>query len=79
MTSNKTRHIESERKLNDHINSYTKLINDLLREVKLTSTKGLAKDLINRYNILNGAKYFAEDCSQNHFLYFNHYIGILKR
>ena len=36
---------EAEKKLNDHITSYTKLINDLSRED--LSTKGLAQDLIN--------------------------------
>ena len=28
-TSNKAKHVEAEKKLNDHITSYTKLINDL--------------------------------------------------
>ena len=47
VTSNKTKHVETEKKLNDNILSYTKLINDLSGEVKLTSKKGLTKDLIN--------------------------------
>ena len=37
------RHVEAEMKLNDHITSYTKLINDITGEVKLISTKGLTK------------------------------------
>ena len=45
--------------------SYTKLINDLLVEVKLISTKKVTKDFINEYSILNGAKYSVEDGSQN--------------
>ena len=54
-------------KLTDIITSYTKLINNLSAKFKLISTKGLTKDLINGYSIYNGAKYFAEDDSQNHF------------
>ena len=36
VTSNKTKHVENEKKLNDMI---TKLINDLMREVTTTSKK----------------------------------------
>lgn len=55
------------KKLNDHIASYTKLINQLPGETKLISTNWLPKDLINGYSILIGAKYFSkEDGSQNH-------------
>ena len=43
VTSNKPRDVEAEKKLNDHINSYTKLINDLSGEVKLISAKILTK------------------------------------
>ena len=42
VTSNKTRHISVEKKLND-----------LAEKVKLISTKGLTKYLINDYSILN--------------------------
>ena len=48
----------AEKKLNGHITSYEKLFNGLLEKVKLISTKGLTKYLINGYDILNGAKYF---------------------
>ena len=34
-TSNKTKHVEAEKKLNDHTTSYTKILNDLTREVKI--------------------------------------------
>ena len=34
-------------------------------EVKVISSKGLAKDLINGCSVLNVAKYFVEDGSQN--------------
>ena len=50
--------IMAEKKLNGHITSYEKLFNGLLEKVKLISTKGLTKYLINGYGILNGAKYF---------------------
>ena len=34
-------------------------LNKLLRKAELMSTKGLTKDLINKYSIVNGAKYFS--------------------
>ena len=43
ITSNKTRHAETEKKLNDCVTYHTKLINDLLGEVKLISKKALTK------------------------------------
>ena len=36
-----------EKKLNDYITSYTKLINDLTKEVKLISVERITKYLIN--------------------------------
>ena len=60
----KKKHVEiDEKKVTDHITSYTKLTNDLSANVKLISTKELKKYLINRYSVLNDAKYFAEDAS----------------
>ena len=56
---------KAENKLNDHLNFYTKLMNEPSGEVKLISTKGLTKDLMNEYSILNGEKYFGEDGSKN--------------
>ena len=44
------------KKLNHHVTSYTKQINDLAKEFKLISTKLL--DLINKYSILNVGKDF---------------------
>ena len=35
----------------------------ILREVKLKSTKKLAKDFINGYSVLNSAKYYVKDGS----------------
>ena len=52
---------EAKKTLNVRIIFYTKLINDLLEEVKMISTKGLIKDLIYGYSIFNGAKYFVEN------------------
>ena len=69
VTSNKTTHAEAEKKLNNQITCSTKLINDLSREVKLTSTKRLTKDLINGHSILNKEKYFAENGSQNYLVF----------
>ena len=62
VASNKTKHVEAEKKLNY-----------LLGEVKLISTKRLTEKLINVFLI--GAKYFFEDGSQN---YFNHFLIIFK-
>lgn len=45
MTSNKTKYVETERKLNANINSYTKLVNGLTREVSFMPTKGLTKKI----------------------------------
>ena len=69
MSSNKMIQIDADKKLTDDITYYTKLINDLSREVRLTSTKGLTKDLINRYSILNGEKHFPGYGSQNYLVF----------
>ena len=50
VTSNKTKHVEAEKKLND-----------VLEKVKLIPIKELAKDLINGCSILNGAKCFSRE------------------
>ena len=63
--SHKTSHAETEKKLNDYITSYTKLLNDLLGEVNLIS----AKDLINGYSIHNDARCFVEDESENYLVF----------
>ena len=41
------------------------------RIVKLISMKGLTKDLINKYKILNGRKYFSSGILQNYSLLVN--------
>ena len=66
-------------KLNGHITSYTKLMHDLSGEAKLKETKGLTKDLIVEYGILNVAKYFPEEYDHKIIKYFNLFLNILKR
>ena len=39
VTSNKTKQVKTEKELNCHISSYIRLINDLTKQFKLTSTK----------------------------------------
>ena len=43
-----------------------KKLEDLAKKVKLISRKGLTENLINKYSILNGAKYFSSDRFQNY-------------
>ena len=40
--------------------------NELSKKVKAISTKGLTKDLIDKFSILNGAKYFSLGVFQNY-------------
>ena len=44
-------------------------LNDLSNKVKATRTKGLTKDLINKFSILNGAKYFSSEIFQNYLVF----------
>ena len=39
------------------------------KEVKTISTKGLTKDLINKFSVLNGAKYFSLGIFQNYLVF----------
>ena len=43
-------------KLND-VTSNKNQLNELSKKIKAISTKGVTKDLINEFSILNGAKY----------------------
>ena len=52
--SNKTKNVLLENELNE-----------LSKKVKARSTKGLTKDLINKFSILNGAKYFSSAIFRN--------------
>ena len=44
-------------------------LNELSKKVKAISTKGLTKDLINKFSILNGANYFALGIFQNYLVF----------
>ena len=43
--------------------------NELSKKVKAISTKGLTKDLIKKFSILNGAKYFSSGIFQNYLVF----------
>ena len=51
-------------KLND-VTSNKNQLNELSKKIKAISTKGVTKDLINEFSILNGAKYFFLGIFQN--------------
>ena len=53
LTSNKTKHVLEEN-----------ILNEISKNVKARSTKRLAKDLINKFSILNEAKYFSSGIFQ---------------
>ena len=44
-------------------------LNELSKKVKATSTKALTKNLINKFSILDGAKYFCSEKFQNYLLF----------
>ena len=54
------------------------------KKVKTISTKGLAKDLIDKFSILNGAKYFSSGIFQNYLVfipankYINYFTGTTR-
>ena len=54
------------------------------KKVKAISTKGLAKDLIDKFSILNGAKYFSSGIFQNYLVfipankYINYFTGTTR-
>ena len=56
INSNKTKHVLVE--------------NELSKKVEEISTKELTEDLINGYEILNGASYFSSGTLQNNLIYF---------
>ena len=58
ISSNKTKHVLVENELNE-----------LSKELETKTTKGLTKDLLNVYNILNGAKYFSSGMLQNYLIF----------
>ena len=68
MTLNKTKHAFVANELNE-----------LSEKVKPISTKGLIKDLINKFSILNGVKYFSSGIFKNYLLFYkpNNILNIL--
>ena len=44
-------------------------LSELSEKVKAISTKGLTKDLINKFSILNGAKYFSSGIFQSYLVF----------
>ena len=46
-----------------------KELNELSKKVKALSTKGLTKDLINKFSIISGAKYFSSGKFQNYLVF----------
>ena len=44
-------------------------LNELSKKVKAISTKGLTKDLINKFSIFNGTKYFSSGIFQNYLVF----------
>ena len=44
-------------------------LNELSKKIKTISIKGLAKDLINKFCILNGQKYFPSGMFQNYLVF----------
>ena len=58
VTSNKKKHVLVENELNE-----------ISEKVKAIPTKGLIKDLINKFSILNGANYFSLGIFQNYLVF----------
>ena len=44
-------------------------LNELSKKLKAISTKGLTKDLINKYSIPNGAKHLSSGIFQNYLVF----------
>ena len=64
-----------------HVRSNKNELNELSKKVKKISTKGLTKDLIDKFSILNGAKYFSLGVFENYLVfipdkkYIKHFTG----
>ena len=67
-----------DNKLKD-VTSNKNELNELSKKVKAISTKGLTKDLIDKFSILNGAKYFSSGIFENYLVFIpaNKYIKYL--
>ena len=60
---------------------YNTKITEIEKKIKSISTKGLTKDLIDKFSIVNGAKYFSSGMFQNYLVfipaikYIKHFSG----
>ena len=72
-----------DHKLKDITSHKSELI-ELSKQVKPVSTKGLTKDLINKFSIVNGAKFLSLGIFQNYLVfiptkrYIKHYSGTTR-
>ena len=57
--------VDELKNLNKNVTANKNESNELSKKVKAISTKWLTKDLINKFSILNGAKYFSSITFQN--------------
>ena len=69
VSSNKTKQMKNELKLDGYIICHQKLVNDLGKEVKLISIKALSESIINGYSICNSEKYLGNDRAQNYLIF----------
>ena len=59
-------------------------ITEIEKKIKSISTKGLTKDLIDKFSIVNGAKYFSSGMFQNYLVfipaikYIKHFSGTIR-
>ena len=81
--ANFVKNTDFDNKLKD-VTSNKSELNELSKKVKAISTKELTKDLINKFSILNGAKYFTLGIFQNYLVfipakkYINYFSGTTK-
>ena len=63
---------------------YNTKITEIEKKIKSISTKGLTKDLIDKFSIVNGAKYFSSGIFQNYLVfipaikYIKHFSGTIR-
>ena len=69
VSSNKTKQMKNELKLDGYIICHQKLVNDLGKEVKLISIKALSESIINGYSICNSEKYLGDHRAQNYLIF----------
>ena len=63
---------------------YNTKFTEIEKKIKAISTKGLTKDLIDKFSIVNGAKYFSSGIFQNYLVfipaikYIKHFSGTIR-